>query len=614
MNTHFYGSISMSLFIRKLNKKTMFKKLLSNLPFNPSLIGQVSFYAQRMRSESALRRTGFVFMGLTMLVQMFAVVSPPQPTLAESSNDIVRGGFDDLRQAVLHCLNPSEDFGKILAYYGITCDTLSAANPNPVTLNSRALGGSLDSLGRNPVSANHPTTGNASNQYDVRIPGVSDLLHMKNLWYWDSGASSSYRALDVRNRSGRQIWIIMDCGNIVTQGPYSPPAAPAPPPPPPPQPLNRRPAMNFEANCSTIIWRATDPDGGPRVRLYIATSTVNPDTDWANKGPFVHSVAPTGSGTTNDGQWSIPSQYRNTTRYRVFAAVSDKLPSGVMDDTNFVRAAPTIGVLFGPCTTTPPPPPLPPPPPVPPTTPQPPPPPPPTDVCPLISGVQLTNEECDVCKNIPGDQTSVNQCYPCPGATSETNSVACIRFDKTASNDTQKLVNADKTTAQAGDVITYTLKVTNTGPVEVKDFVITEELNDVLEYSDVVNLNGGKLDASKIASWPKQNIAPNATIQKQIVIKVKSPVPGTPVSSSDPGSFDLIMTNVFYDKSINIFLPDSPLKTIERTTQTLPNTGPGESLAAGFALTLIIAYFFARSRLFATELDIVRHDFSNGGI
>ena len=34
----------------------MFKKLLSNLPYNPSLIGQVSFYAKRLHAEEKIRR------------------------------------------------------------------------------------------------------------------------------------------------------------------------------------------------------------------------------------------------------------------------------------------------------------------------------------------------------------------------------------------------------------------------------------------------------------------------------------------------------------------------------------------------------------------------------
>lgn len=45
-----------------------------------------------------------------------------------------------------------------------------------------------------------------------------------------------------------------------------------------------------------------------------------------------------------------------------------------------------------------------------------------------------------------------------------------------------------------------------------------------------------------------------------------------------------------------------------KSLETLPNTGPGASLIAGFTIMSVIGYFFARSRLLAKELDIIKHD------
>src|ERR1700741_997491 len=106
----------------------MFKKLLSNLAFNPSLIGQVSFYAKRLHRETAIRRAGFVMLSLTMLLQMFAVFSPPQASLqASPSTDLINGGFSTKAEAVSHCRNNTQDYKKILAYFGISCDNVSDA-------------------------------------------------------------------------------------------------------------------------------------------------------------------------------------------------------------------------------------------------------------------------------------------------------------------------------------------------------------------------------------------------------------------------------------------------------------------------------------------------------
>jgi hypothetical protein len=61
-------------------------------------------------------------------------------------------------------------------------------------------------------------------------------------------------------------------------------------------------------------------------------------------------------------------------------------------------------------------------------------------------------------------------------------------------------------------------------------------------------------------------------------------------------------------------MPCAIVKTTEQvTTKSLPNTGPGESLAVAFGFIVFISYFFARTRLFAKELDIVKVDYANVG-
>ncbi|HSX46595.1 MAG TPA: hypothetical protein VLF87_01240, partial [Patescibacteria group bacterium] len=166
----------------------MFRKLLSNLPFNPSLINQVSFYAKRMHREQAIRRTGFALIALSIVVQMFAVISPPKPTLAASSNDIIYSGFHTRDEAVLYCIDSHKDINGIFAYYGITCDMVNTAQT--IQLNSRDYSDQLDSLGRNPQGATIARTGKPTDEYGVNINGST--FYMKNLWAWDSGNSSTY--------------------------------------------------------------------------------------------------------------------------------------------------------------------------------------------------------------------------------------------------------------------------------------------------------------------------------------------------------------------------------------------------------------------------------------
>jgi uncharacterized repeat protein (TIGR01451 family) len=451
----------------------MFRKLLSNLPFNPSLIGQVSFYTKRMHREESLRKVGLVFVVLALVVQMFAVVSPPEPTLAESNNDIVRGGFSSREQAVNYCRTNTQDFGKILGYFKISCDALAGAST--VSIKSTDHSKQLHSMGRvaqGPVIAR---TGKPTNEYPVMINGTQ--YFMRNLWAWDSGAHSTYKVLQVKNSDGATIKVLFNCGNIVTVGKYTPP-----PPPKPPQP------------------------------------------------------------------------------------------------------------------------------PKPPKPPEP-----PKDVCPNVAGVQTKEEDCDVCPNVPGIQKNPDECYPCPEAEENDATTACLELSKKATNQTQNIPDANNTRAQASDVIIYTLSIKNKGTQAVKGFIVDEDLTDVLEYADVVDLNGGQMDATSKVVWPKEDIAAGATLQKTITVRVKNPVPQTPASASDPNSFDLVMNNVFYGDAVNIELPAGITKSTEVLVETLPSTGPGSTLLIGFLVTVFVSYFFARSRLMAKELEIVRADFTSTG-
>lgn len=448
----------------------MFKKLLSNLPFNPSLIGQVSFYAKRVRHEQSVRRLGFMCLILALIVQIFAVISPPEPTLAESNNDIIRGGFGSREQAVNYCRTNAQDFAHILAYFKVSCDLLAIAST--VTIRSTDHDKQFLSMGRIAQGPTIARTGKPTDEHSVMINGTQYFV--RNLWAWDTGAYSTYQALQVKNSDGVVIKLLFLCGNIVTVGRYTPP--PSPPP---------------------------------------------------------------------------------------------KIPTPPKEQ--------------------------------------------PKDVCSNIEGVQTKETDCDVCPNIPQIQTAPDQCYPCPSAQANNIASACLEFNKTASNQTQKITSAGGTVARAGDVIVYTLSAKNKGTVAVKGFIMDENLSDVLEYADIVDLQGGTLDTSNHVVWDKADIAAAATLQKTITVKVKDPIPQTPVSASDPTSFDLVMNNVFYGTAVNIKLPAGVTKSTEVLVQTLPNTGPGTTILLGFIVTAAAAYFFARSRLLTQELDLVRTDFTSTG-
>lgn len=125
----------------------------------------------------------------------------------------------------------------------------------------------------------------------------------------------------------------------------------------------------------------------------------------------------------------------------------------------------------------------------------------------------------------------------------------------------------------------------------------------MLEYADLISLNGGAIDTYKNVSWPMQDIAAGSTATHQITVKVKDPIPNTPLDPNNPSSFDLYMTNT-YGNTINIKVPASPTKQAEVAAAALPNTGPGETLMLGAVVVILAGYFYSRASLLARESDI----------
>lgn len=257
---------------------------------------------------------------------------------------------------------------------------------------------------------------------------------------------------------------------------------------------------------------------------------------------------------------------------------------------------PTVTPTFTPTPVTPKPTPTPP-------TPTPPKPTPPKQPCLVKPSLAADDPNCKPCEYNGNLWLYDPACKPCDKSTNINDGAACINVRKTAANITAGIADANDTTAKAGDVITYTLYAENKGKSTIKDFTFTENLSDVLDYADVTDYHGGTIGPDKVVTWPKLNIKPDESRSVKVTVKVKDPIPNTPVSSSDPYHYDLIMTNV-YGNTVNIKLPGSPTKQVEVAAATLPNTGPGTTLMIGAAIMITAGYFYSRASLLARESDI----------
>lgn len=481
----------------------MFKKLLSNLPYSPGLIDEVAFYAKRLRRETVVRRTGFILIILTVFIQMFALISPPQASLAQSNNDLINGGVRSAEDATNNCRSSSSDYADILANFNIDCADL--ANAKDVKLDSKDFHGELYTTGRLAYGKVGETPLNIK----------AKTYWLRKLSDYDNG-STKHDALLVTNKDGQKFYIVKDCGGGLTFVGIPP-----------------TPKAKCEWSASLL---STDPKCSEPCPIASKKNLAKTSSECYEACP----VKGKSNIKSNNVACFEPCPYRNKEAY-----------------------AKNSSSCFESC----------------------------------IYNSSLT--------------ASSSDCKPCKSSQTREDKTSCLRLGKTVKNDTSKLNNANGSTAKPNDVLTYSLSVTNDGDSTIKNFVVQENISDILDYSDISQTNGGIINKNVI-SWPAEDIGGGKTLVKNFSVKIKNTLPATPVSSSDPNHYDLKMTNT-YGASVTVKLPPSVIKNIEITTRILPNTGVKGSLAICFVLLVLAGYFFARSRLMLRELAIIKADHHDGG-
>ncbi len=205
----------------------MFEKLVSGLPFSPALVGNLGFYARRLKKEEASRRLGLILTAMALVVQSFAVFSPPEPANAASSNDLIYGGVSTLAQVLAVYDKPGSDYKKLMDYNGVTRAEIAATQET--TINSQEYGKGSSawiSWGRNS------RFGTDMGEIKHNIDG--SIFYSRPLWRWDTGSwtsvhGSTYNVFKGQSAKLGVFAILKDCANLAA-------TKLLPPPPPPPAP------------------------------------------------------------------------------------------------------------------------------------------------------------------------------------------------------------------------------------------------------------------------------------------------------------------------------------------------------------------------------------------
>ena len=121
-----------------------------------------------------------------------------------------------------------------------------------------------------------------------------------------------------------------------------------------------------------------------------------------------------------------------------------------------------------------------------------------------------------------------------------------LSYQKRAFNDTK---NADATAVVASkeDFITYTLTASNSGNTPATNFIVTNDLSQVLPYADITNNGGGTVSGNAI-SFPGITVPANGSVTRSFRVRVK-------FSIGDTSTY--VMTNT-YGNSVVIRINNTP--------------------------------------------------------
>lgn len=533
----------------------MFRQIVSNLSFSPALVGQLGFYAKRLRKEEATRRIGLIFTALALVVQSFAVFSPPESANAASGNDVIYGGLKDKNQLLaIYDQNRDSaghtDIQQIYTYFGITRQDI--ANGNVTTFNSRDQNLSIRSVGRSTFAWQrdpHAIPGTNSTVYE-------SLLYQFDTTPWTKEHGSQYTALVGKRASdGKWFAIMFGCGNpaYITL------------PPPPPQPAAACSSLKITPVTRTkfTFMAKSTKSNGATISGY--TYVVKNST-----GSVVHTQNIASADVTNSYTYDFTKDGSYTVTMTVKTSVGEKT------DPNCQQ----------PITVTPEP------------------------RCPLNPDLVESNPDCKPCEN---DKTIWYKDKDCT-STYELNKTVknTSQLVNDANNTTVKAgdrieyrLSVKNTGNKTG---TYTITDNLSDVLEYADIIDTG--GGTLAKKDAST----PVEKVNTITWPAIEIKPGVTIEKIVSVQIKASIPATPQGLSNIESYNCRLVNNFAGKNTTLKVDCPAPKVVEQVVTELPKTGPTENIVFGGLLLAVVAYFYARSRQMKKEVRLIRRDLNAGTI
>ena len=195
----------------------MFKRLVTNLSFSPSLIGHLSLYSNRLKREEATRRGGLIVTTLAVALQLFIMVSPSQSSSVSSPGDLMPGSLVSQTDLLRSYDDNNQITKSVMSLVGISRQDLTTLKQDRIN--------SVD-LGKADTSwhlwTRTPFLSASEGERRAEIDNQT-VLYTRPLWRYDTGSwgakyGTSYSVLRGVSEKAGPFAITQSGGNLITSG------------------------------------------------------------------------------------------------------------------------------------------------------------------------------------------------------------------------------------------------------------------------------------------------------------------------------------------------------------------------------------------------------------
>lgn len=106
----------------------MFRKIVTELAYSPALAGSLGEYIRKVRNERSKRQMGIMFLLLAVVVQLFAVLFPPESANANNPDVFIDGGVQSIDGYLRYYDQNAGNIRDLLSSLGITRADVEAAH------------------------------------------------------------------------------------------------------------------------------------------------------------------------------------------------------------------------------------------------------------------------------------------------------------------------------------------------------------------------------------------------------------------------------------------------------------------------------------------------------